>query len=124
MGDGCHHAGNPCPAVLWPEEQASGRGDSLGPGAFKGPSHNPTAQAPTHSPFQLSLSFPAPAPSPPTGWCCWWPPLGSYLQQLHGPFMFSPGFCLSLQVGKGKMLKGEGKDWEWNRGRERGRVGR
>lgn len=38
--------------------------------------------------------------------------------------MFSPGFCLSLQVGKGKMLKGEGKDWEWNRGRERGRVGR
>lgn len=65
MGDSCHHASNPCPAVLYPEEQASGGGDSLGPGAFKGPSHDPTAQAPTHSPFQLSLNFPCPRPIAP-----------------------------------------------------------
>lgn len=105
----------PLPSCALAEEQANCRGDSLGPGAFKGPSRNPTPQAPTHSPFQLSPNFPC--PPRPASWCCWWPPLGTYLQQLHGPFMFSPGFCLGLQVGGGKMLKGEDKDWKWNRGR-------
>lgn len=47
-------------------------------------------------------------------------PPGTYLQQLHGPFVFPLSFCLGLQVGGGKMLEGKDEEWGWDRGRCKG----
>lgn len=46
-------------------------------------------------PTQSTLALSA-LPCLPPSWYCCWPPPGTYLQQLHGPFMFPLSFCLGL----------------------------